>query len=655
MSEYGKMERSRDADDIKEHMSGQWWTLDEDEGDEMAGLIWSYVGALEPWQRMRQSINAENARMYWGKHVWGIGGPRALGTFHAASGAVYNVTENGIASVVDTATSLIAADRPKPVFMTEGEGWEKQRQAKKLGQFVLGEYEKLGVYKLGVRVFKDCAIFDTGLVKVYGGKTGPCVERVLSDDIIVDEQESRDVPPRQMHQRRWVDRYVLMRLYPEAADYIAQAPSTGIKRGAYGSGNMIEMLESWHLPSEEGADDGVYAVCVAGRCLHRAAYDKDYFPFVPLRWNDPLTGWYGQGIVEPLTNLQIDLNGINKFIRRCQKAVIKPDVYGAFNQRMPDAFFETGVARYFQTRDGKPPTFYTPNALNAETYNERIRIVERMFQLAGVGEMSAQSKKPAGLDSGVALREYKDQQTGRFSIQAEAFEDWHIEVAKRLVWAMADVDEKSRAKVTVAFRAKSFIKTIAWSDVDPKEDPFHVSVQASSLISRTPAGKKQEAMDMLQLGVVDKAEFRNMTNMNNTEESVDIDDAAFQYAQYACERICEGEFVAPEPFEDLHLCVKYTQLVRLKAKLDGADKTEFGREVLENLQLRIDLANKMIQDMTAPPPMPPGPPVMEPMAGGPPPGGPMPPPGAMPPGGMVPGAPIAPPMGVPGTPLPPGV
>lgn len=652
MSEYGRrgMERGSDRiDEQREKLTGAWWEYAEDESDEMAGAIWSYVGALEPWQRMRQSINAENARMYWGKHVWGVGGPRALGTFHAASGATYNVTENGIASVVDTATSLIAVNRPKLVFMTEGEGWAKQRQAKKLGQFVMGEYEKLKVYQLGVQVFRNACIFDTGVAKVYAGKTGPCVERVLSDDIIVDEQESRDCPPRQMHQRRWVDRHVLMHRYPDHADYIEKAPSSGVKRGVHGPGNMIEVLESWHLKSEdEDADDGLYCVCVAGKCIYRAEYAKDYFPFVPLRWNDPLTGWYGQGIVEPLTNLQIDLNGINKFIRRCQKAVIKPDVYGAFNQRMPDAFFETGVARYFQTRDGKPPTFYTPNALNAETYNERARIVERMFSLAGVGEMTAQGKKTPGVDSGIAIREVNDIQAGRFGIQAEAYEDWHIEVARRLVWAMADIDEKDRKGVKVAFRNKHFVSTIAWEDVDPKEDPFHVSIQAASLISRTPAGQRQEALDMLQLGAIDKAEFRNLINFQDGQETMDMEDAAFQYAQYACERIAEGEFIRPEPFEDLHLAVKYTQMYRLKAALDGAGKTEEGQQVLEALQLRIDLALKMIQDAAAPPPMP-GP--MPAGPGGPPGAGP--PMGApIPPGGEIPGAPIAPPMGVPGTPIP---
>jgi hypothetical protein len=107
------MERGSDrVDEKRERDSGQWWECEADEGDEMAGLIWSHVAALEPWQRMRQSINAENCRMYWGKHVWGVGGPRSLGTFQASNGQTYSVTENGIASVVDTAVSLIAANRP---------------------------------------------------------------------------------------------------------------------------------------------------------------------------------------------------------------------------------------------------------------------------------------------------------------------------------------------------------------------------------------------------------------------------------------------------------------------------------------------------------------------------------------------------------------
>lgn len=633
--------KENDTDAITEERERHlWWRVEE---DDVAGAIFAYVASLDSWQRMRQTINAENAKFYWGKDVYGIGGPRAIGSFTSATGSEYSITENAIASVVDTAVSLIAGNRPKPVFLTEGEGWAKGRQAKKLGQFVLGLYDRLKIYQLATRIFKDCCVFDVAALKVYADdKAGlPCVERVLSDDIVVDEQESRTTTPRQMHQRRWVDRGVLARLYPEQAAEIWRADASGVRRGtSRAQGNMVEVLESWHLPSEEGADDGLYVVCVQGTCLYREKYEKDYFPFVFLKWNSPLTGFYGQGIVEPLTLLQMDLNEKNKFIRRCQRAIIRPDIYGAFNQRMPDAFFETGVGRFFQTRDGKPPTFYTPQALNAETYNERERIVQRMFAIAGVGEMQAQGKKQSGVESGIAIREVNDIQAGRFGIQAEAYEDFHLEVAQRLVWCMRDLSAESGAKTTVAFRAKHFAQTIKWTDVDPKEDAFHVTIQAASLISRTPAGQRQEAMDLFQMSLIDKAEFRHLVNWPDEQASMDIQDAAFQYAMYAVEKICEGTFVRPEPFEDLVLCVKYTQLSRIKAKLDGAPG-----DVLEMLQLRIDMAIQLQQDAeaaTAPPPAAPmgasgmgGPPGMDPLAGmG---AGGM--PGA-PPQGMVPGAPL---------------
>ncbi len=45
--------------------------------------------------------------------------------------------------------------------------------------------------------------------------------------------------------------------------------------------------------------------------------------------------------------------------------------------------------------------------------------------------MTAQAAKPGGLDSGVALREYRDQTTQRFAIQEKAFETLKLDSGRR--------------------------------------------------------------------------------------------------------------------------------------------------------------------------------------------------------------------------------
>lgn len=561
---------------------------DSDQRKGVAGEVFSHVRSLDSQMAMHYSLFATNSQYYAGKGVYGVGGPKAIGSFSMGAND-YSVTENGIASVVDTATALIAVNRPRTVFMTDGAEWSAQQRAKKLTKWNTGMYDQLKVYPLGVRVFKDACIQGVGLGKVVSANDRPVVERVHVDSVIVDEQEAMDCPPRQMHQRRYVDRAILKAMYPDHAETIEKANAANARMASSTRAtNLLEVLESWHLPSEEGATDGAHAVCIEGECLFYEAWEKDYFPFVVYHWNQPEKGWYGQGIVEPLTGLQIQLNHLNKFIRKCQNLIARPDIYGAFDQRMPDAFFENNVGRFFRTKDGKPPTFYTPQALNAETYNERRYVVERMFALAGVGEMTAQGKKQPGLDAGVAIRAVNDIQAGRFGIQAEGFEDWHIELSKRLTWVMKDISEAGRQKLVVAFKAKRFTETIDWASVDPKEDAFRVDVEASSLLSRTPAGRKQDAMDLLQVGAIDKSEFLYLMDDPDLERIQDFKNVARKYAEYAIEKTNEGTYVPPEPFEDLDLAQKLGQLARQMAKLDGAPE-----EILELHQQRIDAARAL--------------------------------------------------------------
>jgi hypothetical protein len=577
-------------------MSDFWWQC-KDKSETMAGLVFGHLRTLDTQQSVRAAVNAENAALRWGKSVYGIGGPRNIGHFTYGNRTTA-ITENCLASVCQTAKAMIAANRPLPTFLTDGAEWTKQQHAKRLGKFVVGMYDRLKVYQKWTQGVDDAITFGTGAVKVHAVRGAPVAERTIIDDIIVDEQEARDCMPRQIHQRRYVDRDVLRHLYPgdKHAEAIARASAMkGVVPGGTRTTNLVEMVESWHLPSEEGADDGVYSACVENHCLSTAPYKHDYFPFVFYRWEAPITGFYGKGLVEDLTYLQMELDALNAFIRKCQRLVVRPMIFGDYDQRMPSAFFENNIAQFFRTKGARPPTFYTPTALGAETYNERERLVKRMFDLAGIGEMSAQGKKQPGVESGVAIRAVNDIQQGRFAIQAESFEDAHLETAQRLVWCMKDIDAKDRGKLVVAFRAKRFVETIDWNSVDPKEDVFTVDIEAQSIFGRTPAGRLQSVMDLFQMGMLDKPEALHVLDAKDLERAQDINDAAFRYAEYAIERIQEGTFVPPEPFEDLNLCIKRTQMARLKAKLDGAPE-----DVLEMLQLRIDMAQRLLEDAAKP-------------------------------------------------------
>src|SRR5690348_5120557 len=191
-------------------MADFWWQTErgESNSNELSGRVMGYIRGLETAQSMVRALNRENARLYSCRELDGIG-VAPIGSVTIGGGGPITITENVIGSVVDTAVALIASNRPKPVFIPDGGDWELRQRAKDQNKFLVGLYDKIKTYPKAQKAFRDACIFGTGPVKVLGKDGLPSLERVIPDDLIVDEQEARDCEPRQMHQRKWIDSEVL--------------------------------------------------------------------------------------------------------------------------------------------------------------------------------------------------------------------------------------------------------------------------------------------------------------------------------------------------------------------------------------------------------------------------------------------------------------
>jgi hypothetical protein len=609
----------------------RWWTID---GDAIGNAAFAYVERLEGQQAWVSWCNRLNERLYTNRAVDGSSPAYA----QLLGQDVPIASENVLAAVCDTATALIASNKPKPSVQTDGGEWSAQRAAKDLEQFLLGMFEEHKVYIKGKQVVRGATVYGTDGLKIFAENSKVKVDRINIDDIIVDELEARLTSPRQIHHRRFVDRDVLKTIYPGKAKEIDNADASygPNRRGRARNdvANAIPIIESWHLRSSEKAKDGKYVVSIKGALLEQDEYTKDYFPFVFYRWQDPLRGFYGVGIVELLAQLQMDLNEILQFIKECQRLIIAPRVYGDFGPKLPDQALTNEIGLYINTRGGKAPVFYTPQALNAETYNQRAYFVERMFSLAGVSEMQARARKEPGIESGVAMREMNDVQSGRFALQAQAAEQFYLEVAQHLVWLVEDLaGEQGTVKVT--YRDRNAMRTIDWKEVKLSQGDYTMSIEAASLLGHTPAGRLERALDLLKAGAIDVSSFRGLIDHPDTDRVLEEMDAPRKDIEALLEKLAKGEWEAPDPFMDLNLGVSMVTKECRRISRKGAPE-----EVTDLHHRWVDEALALIKQ-AAPPAPPPGP-----MGPGMPPGPPG--PGMMPPGAGNVIQPIAPPPPMPG-------
>ncbi len=606
-----------------------WWLNTNEDSSGTFNDVFGYIESLEQEQSYIRELNSLHAQLYANHEVLGIGGKFDRGSWFGRRS--FAVTENVVSSVCDTATAMIARNRPKPTFQTDGANWSVKQRAKKLEKFVLGLYQRLDIYALGVRVFRDATIFGTGALILYAEDGEICAERIPIDDIVVDEREARDGKPRQMHRRIFVDKECLATWYPDKADEIRSCPSVYAGEQLAESSQIVA-IESWRLPSKPGAKDGMHCICVRNATLEQTEYKKDTFPVIFFRWSEPIIGFYGQGLAELVTGIQLRINKLNRFIDRCQDLISVPRVFMDVAGKVPKAHLSNEIGQVIPTRGGaKSVHFMTPPAVAPETYQRLTDLKRSAFELAGISQLSAQSKKPADLASGAALREYNDIESARFAIQAQNFEEFHMEIAQRLVWLAKELYKGDK---TVTFQARKFVQSIKWKDVDPEEDTFRIDVEAASIMSRTPAGRLDACIEMFQYGAITQDEFRRLLGHPDLEREMDIETAAIEDIEATIEELLEGEFHPPEPTQDLEMGMQRIKLAERLARRDGAPE-----EILENFRTWLSQAGSLLASAMKPQqaaPMPPGPGAQM-IPGG--------PPGAMPPGPPMPGGPPMPPQG----------
>lgn len=557
-----------------------WYDAEE---DELANAMFSHVESIESDQSHVYEANVYHATMYSGRDELGIKWGNRGRTFNFDSNGLKT---NIVKQVIDTACSMIAKNKPKIRVLTSGGKWMDQRRAKKLEKYIWGEFNARRVYDLAPDVFRDALVYGTGAMKVFSRHGKVCAERVNIDEIIVDEMQCMcDEMPREIFQRKIMDIKVLAALYPTKEEEIRTAAGSMKEWAAYREvpdGHCL-VLEGWRLP-DGPKSPGRHSIVAPGVVLLDEKWHKPTTGLIWFRWAKPLTGFYGQGVAEELADLQRRLLQLDRFIQRCQDLISVPRVFVDVSAKVLKYQLDTRIGAIIPFR-GRPPTFFSPQAVSQEVYSERDRIIRQAFERIGISQLSAQSLKPAGLESAVALREFTSIGYERFSLQSQRYEEFFRQVAREFITCAREVYKGQGGKAK--FTAHNLIEHIDWKEVDMEEDRFALSVDAASILTMSPAARLQTVTELAQVGQLDKQEIRYLLNHPDLERSNTLDFADWSDIERVLERLEMGEIEVPNPLQNLQLGMKRVQLAALKARGDGAPE-----EILENYRTWLSQAQE---------------------------------------------------------------
>lgn len=504
--------------------------------------------------------------------------------------------DNVVQAVVDTLVARIGSMKPKATIYTRGADFSVYRRGRALDKYLWGQFQHMNIHMLGRKVFRDALVYGTGFLKLFVDADNElCAERVNPDEIIVDQREcvSSDYPL-QMHHRRLVSRYALMKKYPKHADLIKEAQSDGFQYTSYRTPNeeQLVVVESWCMGKR-------HTIAIENGILFDEPYKHDKAPIIPLRWAEGLAGFYGRSVVSDLVGYQIRLNKLNTAIDAGQDLMCVPRLFVDQGSSVLDTRFDNQAGKIIKYR-GKIPEAITWAAFNAEIYNERERLWLRAHESQGVSVLASSNKLPtqARLDSSDALREYNAISDERFNDRVQSLEEWYLTIAKEIIRLSKDLYQHRKFDTSVAFRSGNVVEQIDWSKADLEADKYVMNISASSVLNMTPAARRDKLNFWLDRQLITPEQYKAWSGEPDLETIAELASGNYDALMADIEAMMDGETDrGPDPNSDLAANIRIVNATQQHIRSLGAPE-----DVLQIFDIWLLTAEALVnQPVPAPP------------------------------------------------------
>jgi hypothetical protein len=566
----------------------QWWMAGNDR--DLAGQLLTTAAFLKETQQYRYRSAAIFAKLYGNQSIYSFVGSNISKMDQNHQLPLDRPTFNIIQSATDTLVSRISQSRPQPVFLTDNGDYRQRNLAKKLNNFIQGEFYSTKTYEKAALVFRDALVEGTGVLKIYeNDESKVAIERVLLTELLNDPNESIYGEPRQLYQLKLIDRKVLESMFTGGAKKNAASADKAFPDSSADSSktvsDMVMVVEGWRLPSKKGATDGRHTIACTSGVLFDETYENDKFPFVFIHYSPRLLGFWAQGLAEQLMGTQLEINSLLYTISKAIKLVGVPRVFIEDSSKVVSAHNNNDVGVIIKYRGIKP--IYETAPCNApELYEQLQRLIGYGFQQCGVSAMQASGQKPAGLNSGEAQRVYDDIATDRFASLAKRYDELFTQISYQIIELASDIAKRD-GKYSTVYPNKNGVKEVDLTKADLVDDCFVIQCFNMSSLPRDPAGRMQKITEMIQAGMITIKEGRRLLDYPDLEQMEKLANASEERIYQILDDILEkGIFQGPDPFMDLQLAndtvVQYYNLYS-SAKLEE-EKCEMLRDFYKQVQ-----------------------------------------------------------------------
>jgi len=601
-----------------------WWTAATGEAhDELIGFVTATAGD-------RACVQRQANRTLW-REVYGAPGARLVYGEDAVASAATLLdsglfTYNLIRVVVDSVGARLATAKPRVTFVTNGGSWSTQVRARRLQRYVQGVMRASSYHREQTLVVRDAGLGDVGLLEVLlepadvGGQLHRiAVRRADPDEIFVDTSaDGYYGRPLAMTRGRILSLGELekqVEALPKLSGPERKAKLAAVRRASWTpmrpgcqpraiplTGEVRGVAEGW-FPSANGGE-GRYVMACDGITI--IDQPMDFFPFAPICFIPPLRGWYGAGLAERVWRAHVAICEVLDRLSVAWQQMAKPAWWlPAGSTISTDQLLSPYVGAVIKGGTA-PPQVMTNRVLDPAHIQMVDWQIRRGLEEVGLTEIATSGQKPAGLDSGVALREASDLVSGRQAMLFDAIDHLAIGV-KRNICAMGRWANRNGIKLA-GEGARGGRPAVEWEEAELDEAAYVLEALPSSSLPATPAARRQAVQELFAQGIIGADEYRELIEMPDIEAANSLELAAREWVDLVLERFLEDEpergenvaslYTPPTPFSDVGYALRRGIQVANRAQLDGApeERLELVRQFVLDAQHLAALA-------AAPPPL----------------------------------------------------
>lgn len=579
-----------------------WWEQD----SEPHKRVFETAGNIRRNQTAQEDLDERHFRLYSGLPLY------SAFTFNLTFDTLdAKFTMNVVQSATNTLVSKIAKNKVRPTFLTDDGDWGMQQQAKKLTKYTYGQFYKTKVYEETKKALRDACIFGDGFVKHWHDAQGNInVKRVFKPSLIVNQAEVMYAQePKTIYEVRVVDKGTLKEKYPDFKKEIDEASISDIPFfiDSFESNHQLAVVVEAYRVAHKTVDKegkeilhpGKHFIGISTATFVYEDFKKEKIPYTRIQYVPNAVGYYGKGVAEIITGHQVELNRMLRRISRSMNIMSSPNILVDYMSEIIDTHFNNEVGTIIKYK-GAPPAYNFPMGINPVAIDWFLTVYQKAFEELGLSQLTAQSKKPSGLDSGKALREYNDIETERFAELAQAWEQFHLDIADAIIDHSKQIADEG-GDVVVLSPDKYGAQKIDFKKIKLKNSEYVMQVYPTSMLPKTPAGRLAYVQEMLAAGLLEPQEGLSLLEFPDISEITENKNAGTDDIKWTVYTIIEdGVYNPPEPYQNLDYGIQYMNSTYLRMKSRGLPV-----ERLDLLQKWINDALSLKEQMI--PPMPAGP------------------------------------------------